>query len=244
MGTAITVDDTSAVYKAYMFDLENMVGIDRIMGDDGEYEELNVTNLDMNQYDTIFRVQNKYTPAFAKIEVTRNTSMPESGTVLLTIDRDSAVDGFDGDGKLSKRISSMLRFTAIIDSTKNDLNMTDANSLYNHINTETRFNEIKEYKGALDNSKTFVSANGEGDGHTHEKADSITVGVSYTKDDWYVDEDGKQTLNVYLYMSYDVHLIECFIKEHSGDRITLDGNVYDFENDLKKVTVSYIKPDN
>ena len=242
MNMAIAVDDTGAVYRAYMFDLDNMVGIDRIKGESGEYEELSISNLDMNQYDTIFSVQNKYTPAFARIKVTRNTSMPENGTVLITVDRDTSIGAFNSDGKLADYISSMLRFTAIIDSTKNDLNITDANELYNHINTETRFNEIRKYKGDNDNSKTFVSFHGEGELHDHEKADTITVGVPYTEDDWYIDGDGNHALNVYLYMSYDVQLIECYLKEHSGDRISLDGNEYEFENDLKKVAVSYLKP--
>ena len=227
-----------------MFDLENMVGVNRIMGENGEYEELNIANLNMNQYDTIFSVQNKYTPAFAQIQITRNKSMPASGTVLITIDRDTDIASFDSDGKLAERISSILRFTAIIDSTKNDLTMTDANTLYGHINSDTRFNEIKKYEGALDSSKTFISVHGAGAGHTHEKADTITISVPYTQGDWYLDEQENHTLNVYLYMSYDVQLIECFIKEHSGDKISLDDTTYEFENDLKKVAVSYTKPSN
>ena len=239
MGMGLTVDDTSAIYKAYMYDLDSMKGVDKLKGENGEDEELNIANLKMNQYDTIFVVQNKYTPAFAQIQISGNSFMPASGTIFITIYRDSTISPFDDKDKLSERISSVLRFTAIIDSSQDDFTMTNADDLYNYINPETRFNEIREYKGELDNSKTFVTAHGEGDGHTHEKTDTITVSMNYTEKNWYTDEDGNQKLNIYLYMSYDVQLIDCFIKEHTNDRIALDDTTYDFENDLKNVSVSY-----
>ena len=242
MNMGLSVDDTSAIYKVYMYDLEQQKGSDQIMVGD-KYEELNLVNLHLNQYDTIFKVQNKYTPAFAQIKVIRNTSMPDSGTVYITIERDSSIPGLESNGRLAEIISSMLRFTAIIDSTKEDINKTNADELYAHINPETRFNEIKGYTGVLEHSKTFVSSHGEGAGHSHTKVDSITVAVNYTEEDWYTDADGHQILNVYLYISYDVQQLECFLNEHS-DGLSLDDPAYNFTNDLKKVSVSYQKTTN
>ena len=51
IGMGLAVDDTSAVYEAYMYDLEKGAGTD--LNADGE--KLNVTNIDLNQYDTIFQ---------------------------------------------------------------------------------------------------------------------------------------------------------------------------------------------
>ena len=237
MDMALAVDDTQAIYEAYKFDIDNMVGVDEIENEAGELEKLDISNLDLNQYDTIFSVQNQYTPAFAKIKITRNTTMDWNGTVYVTITRDSTVDGLEADGKLTERISSILRFTAVVDPTANTI--TDPNDLYTHIN-EACYDDVSKYKETHDHSTTFVSVHGEGEGHTHLKADSITVGVDYTESDWYLDSDGCYKLNVYLYMSYDVQLIECYIDEHSGDKLDFNDTVYEFDNDLDRVAVSYI----
>lgn len=239
MGMALAVDDTTAVYKAYRFDMETMKGTDKEAKTEENPNpgELNITNIDLNQYDTIFRAQNKYTPAFARIEITRNSSMPESGTVYITIERKELAAQAES---LDRYSSSVVRFTALIDSTKQDVNMTDPDQLYRHINTEELFAEVETYVGEKLHSKTFVTVMGEGAGHTHGKHDTIVLEVTYTADDWYTKDDD-QMLNVYLYMTYDVQLIECFMDEQTGGGISLDDNVYFFNNDLKKVSVSYDK---
>ena len=76
MGMALAVDDTTAVYKAYMFNINTGKGT--ALGADDK--PLDVTNLDLNQYDTIFRAQNRFTPALAKITLTRNASVPPANT--------------------------------------------------------------------------------------------------------------------------------------------------------------------
>ena len=245
MGLAI--DDTSAVYKVYMCDLDTQQGIDRIKisEDSDEYEEITLYNLEMNQYDTIFKVQNKYTPAFAQINITRVSSMPESGTVYLTIDRDINISGMTNDGELTPNVSSVMRFTALIDSSQEDLTKTNANDLYFHINTESFFEEVKDYEGDKPHSKTFATHGSDKsqEGHAHTKADSITIAVEYKESDWYTN-DGHQTLNVYLYITYDVSQLQCFLQERSGDKISLEDTDYEMANDLKKVTVSYEKSTN
>ena len=234
IGMGLAVDDTAATYKVYMFDLENMVGTNTHAGDDSE---LTLTNLDFNQYDTIFHSQNKYTPAIAKIQITRINSMPESGTVYLTLTRN---DLEEEDGKLSMYSSSVIRFTAIIDHSKEDVSLTDPDNIYRHINNKY-YTTVSGYKGNdYDFSKTFVTVNGEGAGHTHEKVESITLSIPYSSSDWYNDDGEKRVMNVYLYMTYNVHLIECFMNENTGG-ISLDDNVYLFKNDMNMITVSYEK---
>ena len=236
MGMALAVDDTTAIYKAYMYDLETNLGTDK----DADGNELNITNIDLNQYDTIFQAQNKYTPAFAVIQITRNSSMAANGTVHITINRTS---NNETNAELAAFSSSILRFTAFIIEDKSDLTITDPNELYDFINSKDRFDKVSSFryndKQLRPFSKTFVTVEGEGEGHTHRKDDSITLDVEYTEKCWYKNGDGDDTLNVYLYMTYDVQLIECYMDKHSGGGISFDDNSVFFENDLKEVRVSY-----
>ena len=236
MGMALAVDDTKATYKVYMFDLHNMVGTNTHAADGSE---LTISNLDFNQYDTIFHMQNKYTPAIAKIQLTRVSTMPENGIVTLNLTRN---DLEEEDGKLSMFSSSVIRFTAMIDSTKGDVELTDPDKIFRYINTDTRFDTVSGYVGNnYDNSKTFVTVIGEGEGHTHGKTDEITLAIPYTASDWHTDSTGANVLNVYLYMTYDVQLIECFMEENTGGGISLEDNIYLFKNDMNMITISYKK---
>ena len=157
MGFALAIDDTTAIYRAYMYDLKELKGTD--VGEDGEM--LNITNIDLNQYDTIFRAQNRYTPAFAKIQIVRNNSMPENGTILITVEKNPSTAT---NGTLDLLSSSVIRFTAMIDPTKEDLKKTTPEDLYDYINTPEWFAEVEDYAGnERANSKTFVTLTGEGD---------------------------------------------------------------------------------
>lgn len=237
MGMALSVDDTSALYKAYMYDLETEKGTNK--APDGS--ELTIGNLVLNQYDTIFKAQNRYTPAFARIEITRISSMPKSGNVTLTVARDATIGADDA---MSAYSSSITRFTAFIIEDKGDNDpelLADPAAFYDYISPRTRFNEIENLSGAHDHSKTFVNVVGEGDDHTHEKLDKITLSIPYTADNWYRDASGNDMMNVYLYITYDVQLIECYMdkQETASGGISLDDNGVVFGNDFKKVTVGY-----
>lgn len=242
MGMGLAVDDTAVVYEAYMYDLKNRVGTDK----DADGNLLNITNIDLNQYDTIFRAQNKYTPVVARIKIVRNESMPLAGKVYITINRENK----DAEGdSLTAYTSSIVRFTSFIMSDKSDLTTTDdgkivpitePDTLYSLISTKERYNTVEDYKGnGYSNSKTFVTVNGEGAGHTHGKTTTLTIETEYTNSDWYINTEGHQTLNVYLYITYDVQLVECYMDEKAGGSLSLDDNSVFFDNDMKKVSVSY-----
>lgn len=233
MGMALAVDDTNAVYQAYMYDLKNGKGTNK----NADGEDLNITNIDLNQYDTIFKGQNKYTPVFAKIILIRSQSMPKSGTVHITVEReDSGIDL----QSLTAFSSSIVRFTTFIMSDKSDINITDPALLYDHISTVERFKAIELYSGNdRTDSKTFVAVHGEGVGHTHSKSNSLTVSVDYQETDWYLNSENDEALNVYLYITYDVQLVKCYMDENTGGELSLDDNSVFFENDMKKVSVSY-----
>ena len=233
MGMALAVDDTNAVYQAYMYDLKNGKGTNK----NADGTDLNITNIDLNQYDTIFKGQNKYTPVFAKIILIRSQSMPKSGTVHITVEReDSGIDL----QSLTAFSSSIVRFTTFIMSDKSDINITDPALLYDHISTVERFKAIELYSGNdRTDSKTFVAVHGEGAGHTHSKSNSLTVSVDYQETDWYLNSENDEALNVYLYITYDVQLVKCYMDENTGGELSLDDNSVFFENDMKKVSVSY-----
>ena len=67
MGMSLDVDDTSAVYEAYMYDLKTGKGTNSrkeiVVDENGnttvKTEPLTITNIDLNQYDTIFKGQNR-----------------------------------------------------------------------------------------------------------------------------------------------------------------------------------------
>lgn len=256
MGMALAVDDTNAVYEAYMYDLETGKGTDT--GPDGE--KLNITNIDLNQYDTIFRSQNKNTPVFAKIKITRNQSMPESGKVYITIDRDiqnTAQKDKEEQGLLTDYTSSIVRFTGFIIHDQADLIKTTPETLYDFINSsiidednnKTRFDVVEGYQGnEKPHSKTFISAETVEDEtntetHVHRKANSVTLAVEYSASDWYkVGNDS--VMNVYLYITYDPTLVDCYMDDHGGGALSLEDNFIYFANDMTKVTISYEKATN
>lgn len=268
MGMALAVDDTNAVYEAYMYDLETGKGTNLhkeiVVDENGtstvKTEPLTITNIDLNQYDTIFKSQNKNTPVFAKIKITRNKSMPESGIVYITINRDiqnTAQKDKEEQGLLTEYTSSIVRFTGFIIHDQADLTKTTPETLYEFINSsiidvennKTRFDVVEAYQGNEEpHSQTFISAETVEDEtntetHVHRKANSVTLAVEYSASDWYkVGIDS--VMNVYLYITYDPTLIDCYMDDHGGGAISLDDNFIDFANDMTKVTISYEKATN
>ena len=237
MGMSLAIDDTNAVYEAFMYNLKTGKGTD-VDPDNGE--KLNLTNIDLNQYDTIFKGQNKYTPIVARIVLIRNQSMPRTGTVYLTVERN--VQENEGT-KLNAFSSSIVRFTTFILPDHEDVTM-GPDALYSHVNTITRFDEVEGYVGnERKNSKTFVNVHGEGVDHYHTKNPSLTIEVDYTEDHWYPKGDGTEALYVYLYITYDVQLVECYMDENGGG-LSLEDNSVFFDNDLKKVSARYATPTN
>ncbi len=235
MEMSLVVDDTSAVYEAYMYSIKDGKGTNLT----GDGEALNITNLVLNQYDTIFRTQNKNTPAFAKIVITRNETMPKNGIVRFTIDRE---DDSQITEVLTDFSSSIIRFTLFAIDDGSDVSITDPDALYKLINTEERFKEVEKYSGNdTDFSKTFVHTIGEGEHHTHSKDTSITLSLEYGQENWYTDSnEGNEKMNLYLYITYDVKLIECYMHDHEGGSISLEDTSFMFTNDLKKIKASYV----
>ena len=274
MGMELAIDDTTAVYKAYMYNLDLGAGTDLVYGEDGNPEKdknnenvyLDITNLDLNQYDTIFRAQNKYTPAIAKIEITGNNSMPKNGTVHITINGPEPKTTHSSIEQ-DKLVSSILRFTALIfpadqttevevgdETVETNICKLDAKHLYDFISLDKRltdsngnavsqFDVVEKMVGNEDkSSQTFVTIEAiegaENGAHNHVKSDSITVSIDYDESMWH-EEDNKYILCVYLYITYDANLIKCFMETAENGSVSLDDDSVKFENDLEKISVSY-----
>ena len=274
MGMELAIDDTTAVYKSYMYNLDIGAGTDLAYGEDGNPKKgdnneniyLDITNIDLNQYDTIFRAQNKYTPAIAKIEITGNNSMAKNGTVHITINGPEPKTTHSSIEQ-DKVVSSILRFTALIfpadqttevvvgdQTVETNICDLDAKHLYDFISLEKRltdsngnavsqFDVVEKMVGNEDkSSQTFVTIeaiegaeNGE---HYHVKSDSITVSIDYDESMWH-EEDHKYILCVYLYITYDANLINCFMETLENGSVSLDDDSVKFENDLEKISISY-----
>jgi hypothetical protein len=167
--------------------------------------------------------------------------MPANGNVTITITRD---ENIGNDDAMSAFSSSITRFTAftINGGGDNDPDLiSDPAAFYNYISQRTRFEEIEDLFGQYEHSKTFVNVIGDGADHTHEKVDEITVSIPYTDKNWHKDENGNNVMNVYLYITYDVQLIECFMdkQQTASEGISLEDNSVAFENDFKTMTVGY-----
>lgn len=234
-------DDTTATYAVYKYDIKHGVGRNTYIDTDNEEKPLSIENVDMNPYDLIFTSRNRYTPVFARVEVKRHTSMPKSGTVYLTITR--KLDNNDSEGsELSEFSSSLIRFTAFIDPNDGSVNYDNADKLYSDIDA-SMYTDTKSYRTKANDtsshpydsySKTFVSAKF-GSEYTFTKTATITLQVDYTESNWTEIE----TLNIFLYMTYDEGLIDMY-KESSHLKIEVGtGNMVHFKNDFDTIKVSY-----
>ena len=230
MDMSLVVDDTTASYLVYMYDTKLEKGVTEING-----VPIDITNIDFNQYDTIFKSRNKYTPVFAKIEIVRVNSMPKSGTVTATVKRSN----ISSSTEFSEHASSVMRFTGLI-STLND---SDPAKLYTDIEA-VLYNEVAAYElnySALD-SKTFTTATlGQNGEYTYSKEEEITLTLTYKESDWLINGDGNEFLNFYLYMTYDGGLVNRYQTDNNMTSIVLEESVVEFANDFSEISVSYQK---
>lgn len=242
LGLGLEKDDTTATYVAYMYDWDAEAGTDKT----SKNEDLSISNLVLNRYDTIFKTKNKYTPAFAQIRIKGSEAMMvDKGTVHITIYRNTEVSIEDNDAITSNivRFSTFLADSALSNPALEDRKnpgCDDPKALYEYINSDERFAAIEEYKENSSWSKSFVTIVDNANGtHTHSVADSITISVDYTKDDWVFHDDGSRTLVVYLYITYDAELIKCYKDNHTDSDLSLNDPGVEFENDFEIIKISY-----
>lgn len=234
MDMSLVVDDTSASYVVYRYDIAQ----GQCVTTDAEGNALDISDLDFNQYDTIFKSYNKYTPMIVKVDVVRVSSMPTSGRLTLTVTKNKTGEYTDPDCVSSK----VMRFAlAVLDGeTTNDPNEVYA------LFEEQFYNPLANVglNYSADHTKTLANAaSAEGGDYVIDSAESIVLYADYADSDWYFDGDGNQTLTAYLYIMYDAALVSLYQSDVEIGDGSLSANVVGFENDLKKIAVGYIPAD-
>lgn len=240
-------DDTTAEYEVFRYDITTSSGTTK----DANGVDLDISNVDLNQYDLIFLRRNRYTPIFARVEITRLQSMPLNGKVYLTVSRNNNGDATttsNSDDPMGTYASSVMRFSGWVSQSYD----SDPSVLYQLIDSEL-YNTIVVDKSYDSNSKldsdVFVTVTGQEGNRTYTKADSITLEMTYGSDDWVSktinagteNQKTVQVLNIYLYISYDVELINYYVVEHDMAATQIGANLVEFTNDIDVLRVSYQK---
>lgn len=239
-------DDVEAEYSHYFYDAKNAVGV----GEDS------ITDIQVPQYDLIFRQRNRYTPAVIRVALTGEEDLPQSGTIALTIGRNLAAsittdEGTIANGSelpaLNNLFSSLMRLTIVKGA---GIYSDDPTTLYRNIdnlpygNDSTLYEVIKSQTANNATTNVFTTVTGdEGDPDRYTKADSVTLSIDYTAADWNdIDGDGvNETLNVYVYVTYD----ETLLREYGAYDATLNGDitsvgqVIKLSNDLLTIAASH-----
>lgn len=131
----------------------------------------------------------------------------------------------------------------------------DDDTMYNYIDAKL-YETVSGYTcttanaNNLDNSKTFYTAISKNDEdaashytYTYSDDNKIMLSVPYTVDDWSpaIDDEGEevQVIYLYVYLTYDTGLIECYKEENNLSAISIGRDFVDFENNLKKIKVSF-----
>ena len=246
MGVTAYQDDVEAEYSHYYYDAKNATGV----GEDS------IDDIQVPQYDLIFRQRNRYTPAVIRVALTGEEDLPESGTISLTIGRNLAASITTDEGRtiangselaaLNDLFSSLMRLTIVKGAGIYD---DDDTTLYNNIDRlpyggSTLYEVIKSQTVNDSTTSVFTTVTGdEGDPDRYTKADSVTLSIDYTAADWNdMDGDGvNETLNVYVYVTYD----ETLLREYGAYDATLNGDitsvgqVIKLNNDLLTIAASH-----
>ena len=232
-------DDTTASYQVYRYDTKLLQGTTN----DADGNPLDITDIDLNQYDLVFKARNRYTPIFARVEVVRLESMPENGTIYLTITRNSNGDDETHSGEelvMGAFASSVMRFTGWVSSSFDENPDTLYQTIDNELYTTVVINKDYTSNSKLD-SDVFTTASGTTGAMTYTKVNTITLEMTYSSADWTLNDEGKQVLNTYLYISYDVDLISSYARENDMSTLQIGEETVSFENDINLLRVSYAK---
>lgn len=206
-----------------------------------------LVGIDFNQYDLVFRSRNRYTPIVAAIRMTGD-DLADSGTVTIQIKRDSSISAMfeeNSTNHLSHYFTNIMRVTALVGSS---FYSSDNDTLFNNVDTNTNYEAARAQTGNTTNSKVFTTAELSNDQLVSVTKSDIEFNISYTSSD-FVTINGKSTLIVYLYITYDEGydgvdyngLIGTFIKTSDSMSIISTGDISDtsikFENDLMSIKV-------
>ena len=210
-------DELFATYSIYKYNKSN-IGTDE---DDStqeaidEHRKLEVTGFTLNTYDTIFISQNQYTPALIKIHV-YGSSIPDASVgneknLRVQISRNTSYVNKDesiDDPFKFKCISNVANFTLAAPNAttyqsyvSEDLDTID--------NVETFFSEtVASFRAGSDEGITFFDE----EDSVVVKRNSISLSTKYNST---IKVDDINHVILYLYVDYNLDLLENFTKTNS-----------------------------
>ena len=240
--------EAQARYYVYIYDSKESTSTTSVIHYTGEglQTDPSITSIDMQFYDTIFKKRNRYTPAIIRIELYE--LQKTSGTVNVLIKRNTSVSSTvtSGDKVLpSNYLTNAIRFS--ISQSKHWYN-SDASALFTSIDS-TLYQEIVEnedYTSGQEqdingdaymkgNSEIFVSSFSSNNGSltSFTKSDYISLSVPFQQSDIV-----NNTLNIYLYLSYDKDLVDCFGITGISSNSSAIGQTVDLQNDIDELLIS------
>lgn len=157
--------------------------------------ENNLSTINFNQYDLVFRSRNQYTPVVVRLELKKSELSESGGTLTAKIYRDTTK--IVSNNKIDEFSSSVMRFTPFIGSTYYSADTeTQFKNVHNAHFTTTRaltgddvpsgsqvFTDV-DYTGSTVNSVT--------------KDDYVSLTFTYSSEDFNGDK-----LYAYIYITYD-----------------------------------------
>ena len=209
----------------------------------------NLTDVEFNQYDLVFRSRNKYTPIVATLMLTGEDLDKESGTITIQIKRDNSA-AYTTSGNtmaLAQKFTSIMRVSAYVGK---DYYNADEYELYKNVD-RANYETVRAYTGNVGTtSKVFTTATTSGNTLTNVTKQDVEISIDYNNTNFNII-DGKETLIVYLYITYDEGfdgtdyngLIGIYQRTSDSMGISAAGELSDtsvhFENDLVSVKVSH-----
>ena len=178
--------------------------------------------MQLNYYDKVFDITNRYTPVIVRIKVDAS-KVALSGTFKVIVDRNTSADStFPDDttesATLTKYGSSVFRFVLAL------------NPSYDNVNENTVYTNVRDalYDGATaENNRTGVVFTTKTN-NLFKKAASVYNTVNYD-----ASKKNGDYFYLYLFVLYDVDLIENI---SNGDIISFDNEIA-FTNDMLRISV-------
>lgn len=238
-GTSVNpkIEDLHADYFVYKYS-KNNVGTELDESTENATDKLSVTGFTLNTYDTIFTQQNAFTPALVRIHLygrdLPDVAAGESQAITVRIARNTSFvdETADDANDLStyKCITSVADFT--VKEATNYSSYIQNNDLDDIRNIPDFFQAV--VTSFKEGSETPVNFINETDATT--KTNSIGLQTTYSN---VVQKDGVNHVIIYLYIDYNLDLINNFTgtasQNLSSDFLTAVDTI--LENDLTSISV-------
>ncbi|MBE5958529.1 MAG: hypothetical protein E7254_06665 [Lachnospiraceae bacterium] len=240
--TSVKDFEAEAEYYTYIYDVksEDVHYTGQTVDKNGaaiNFTPPTLQNLEMQFYDTIFRVRNRHTPAIVRIRLTGMADeWEDGGNVSITLTRDTSIAEYEtenGDRKLNEYLTSMMRFSLAQDKTWYNAN---AITMFNSVDSVLypKIVTNKNYSPA-GSSAVFTSVTMENDEIADiSKTDSITLTTSYSSTDIVSGH-----LDIYMFITYDEDLVSKYDLSNMNIEGTAVAHVTTLENDLKLLSISF-----